>query len=334
MASKLLMIHGRGQASDAMTAAHPELLNEFIAQKKRQFVAGLAKGLVLSRMEQIPESDMIFPFYGNKFADLIADFERGGGAVPNLEIAGAEADTDANNIADVQAEMLGDMAAALGYDSRTELGYLGHTPPAVEEEGIVDRLLSIPFIAGALQFVSRKTGVPNDIIEQHLSDVAYYIGNDDMRQAVLGIVRKALNDATNPGDSVVVLGHSLGSVVAYDLLAQRDDVVKQLNVSLFVTAGCPLGLKVVKKRVIGFSGDGLPRVPAVVPNRAGGWLNAFDPKDIVALIHPLAPEFAPSGPGQIVDEQTNNPSGPHAIIDYLADPDVAAPIARAMRLTP
>jgi hypothetical protein len=67
-----------------------------------------------------------------------------------------------------------------------------------------------------------------------------------------------------------------------------------------------------------------------VPAHPGAWINAYDVLDVVALIHPLAPEFQQRSERQIVDERTNNPSGPHNIVDYLADPDVAAPISRAM----
>ena len=139
-----------------------------------------------------------------------------------------------------------------------------------------------------------------------------------------------MKSKTSPGDSLVVIGHSLGSVVAYDFLAARNDrTVADRTIKLFVTAGCPLGLKPVKSRLLGVRAKQRPSVPKVVPSRVGAWINAYDPLDVVALIHPLAPEFKPSSRGQIADIQTHNPSGPHNIIDYLADPDVAAPVGRA-----
>jgi hypothetical protein len=75
----------------------------------------------------------------------------------------------------------------------------------------------------------------------------------------------------------------------------------------------------------------LVAVPANVPTRPAAWLNAYDVLDIVALVHPLAGTFRESVAGQLADERTHNPTGPHAIEDYLADPDVAVPIARAMK---
>ena len=76
---------------------------------------------------------------------------------------------------------------------------------------------------GALQFLSRKTSVSGLIIRRHLADVAYYVGRNEMRETVLDVVRTAVQENSSPGDDVIVLGHSLGSVVAYDLLAANDD---------------------------------------------------------------------------------------------------------------
>jgi hypothetical protein len=71
-------------------------------------------------------------------------------------------------------------------------------------------------------------------------------------------------------------------------------------------------------------------VPACVPRAAGGWLNAYDVLDVVALVHPLAGTYAEAVGGQLSDERTHNPTGPHSIEDYLSDPDVAGPIGRAL----
>jgi hypothetical protein len=56
------------------------------------------------------------------------------------------------------------------------------------------------------------------------------------------------------------------------------------------------------------------------------WLNAFDVRDFVALVHPLGNFYS----GELRDERTHNPSDPHSIQDYLADPDVARPLGRVL----
>ena len=126
----------------------------------------------------------------------------------------------------------------------------------------------------------------------------------------------------------MVVGHSLGTVVAYDLLTKLPGTYR---VRQFVTAGSPLGMPVVKRHLLGgAAGQPKPAVPGAVPRRSGGWLNAYDVLDFVALLHPLAGDFAETVPGQVSDERTFNATGPHSITDYLSDPDVAGPIGRAL----
>jgi hypothetical protein len=74
-----------------------------------------------------------------------------------------------------------------------------------------------------------------------------------------------------------------------------------------------------------WNASGKRRGPAVHGNQVP-WLNAYDVRDFVALVHPLADSYdAP-----LQEERTFNPSDPHSIQDYLSDPDVARPIGRAL----
>lgn len=335
MATKILMIHGRGQATnDPDVRNNPTRLAEYVNSRKRDFLAGLAKGLVLADRPPVRAEDTVFPFYGNDFQDTIDAFEKTGGTPPVLEaaIAGAAVESsggggsdEIRELADLQATMLEDLAARLDYRAERELEYAGESG----QELALSDFLNVPVITGALQFLSRKTGVPAVIIRRHLADVAYYLGRTDMRDTVLNIVRRAIDDNTDPHDELIVIAHSLGSVVGYDLLNDPRHSVGR-RVKLFVTAGSPLGLKVVRAKLLGKTAGKPAGVPSALPRSAKAWINAYDVTDIVALIHPLAPEFRADPQGQLVDERTHNPTGPHAIIDYLADPDIAAPISRAM----
>ena len=181
-------------------------------KKKLPFLAGLAKGLVFARRPPIDESDVIFPFYGNAFNGIIKQFESTGGTVPELEsVAAAElglesvADDDALELSRLQAELLRDMAERLQYDAQNELSHSGQE--SVFPEGVsANDFLKIPYMTGALQFLSRKTSVSGLIIRRHLADVAYYVGRNEMREAVLDVVRTAVQENSAPGDDLVVLG--------------------------------------------------------------------------------------------------------------------------------
>ncbi|HWS37658.1 MAG TPA: hypothetical protein VN408_33635 [Actinoplanes sp.] len=322
MAPSLILIHGRSQAGDARIASDPARLAAHVAAKRRTWLGGLANGLIRAGQPPVDESTVLFPFYGNVFADTIARFQQHGGRTPDLELM----DRTEPAVTEVRSRALLETAAALDFDAARELGYLD--PEAAEQELGFGDLLRSPVLRAALQFVARKTGVPEVVIENFLDDVACYLRLPEMRRTVLDVVRNELTSRFPDGRELVVIGHSLGSVVAYDLLTELPGhyPVRQL-----VTAGSPLGLPVVQRNLLGAGPDGKPPIPAPVPDRDGAWLNAYDVLDVVALEHPLAGRFHGGRPGRLRDERTHNPSGPHSIADYLSDPDVAGPIGRALR---
>jgi hypothetical protein len=333
MTTTLLLVHGRSQASDDEVARDPAWLEAYVRAKKRSWLGGLAKGLLAAGRQPVDEAAAVFPFYGNDFADAIKAYEAGGGRRPELEILADAAAPDDAALVDTKAATLLDAATALGFDPAKELSYsdpdVGGSVAARDPEqelGWGDAL-RLPVLRSALQFVSRKTGAPTLIIERFLDDVAYYLELPDMRETVLGVVERGLREAVPDGGDVVVIGHSLGSIVAYDAMTRLPD---RYRVRLLVTAGSPLGYPIVQKNLLGKQAGQPPSIPAPVPRQPGGWLNAYDELDIVALVHPLAGTYAEAVGGQLSDERTHNPTAPHSIEDYLSDPDVAGPIGRAL----
>lgn len=336
MTSTLLFIHGRSQESTDEIARDAQRLSAYVEAKKRGWLGGLAKGLLAAGRPPVDASKVLFPFYGNALAAAIRSYEAAGGRRPELEIFAEDASAQDAAVLETKAAVLLDAARALNFDAAKELGYadpeageeLAARPPSEDMELGWGDALRLPVLRAALQFLSRKTGAPTVIIERFLDDVAYYLEAKDMRETVLGVVEDELEARLPAGGDVVVVGHSLGSIVAYDLLTR---LRASHNVRLFVTAGSPLGFPIVQKNLLGKQAGSPPAVPANVPTRPAAWLNAYDVLDIVALVHPLAGTFRESVAGQLADERTHNPTGPHAIEDYLADPDVAVPIANAMR---
>ena len=333
MASTLLFIHGRSQASDDEVGRDPARLEAYVRAKKRSWLGGLAKGMLAAGRQPVDEAAVVFPFYGNDFADAIKAYEAGGGRRPELEILADAAAPDDAALVDSKAASLLDAATALGFDPVKELSYSDPdvggsvaTRDPSQELGWGDAL-RLPVLRSALQFVSRKTGAPTLIIERFLDDVAYYLEMPQMRETVLGIVEQGLRRAVPDGGDVVVIGHSLGSIVAYDAMTRIPD---RYRVRLLVTAGSPLGYPIVQKNLLGKQAGQPPSVPAAVPRQPGGWLTAYDVADVVALVHPLAGTYTEAVGRQLSDERTHNATGPHSIEDYLSDPDVAGPIGRAL----
>jgi hypothetical protein len=330
MPATLLFVHGRSQESSDEVARDPARLAAYVEAKKRGWLGGLAKGLIAAGLPAVDPGTVLFPFYGNRVAETIAKFEAGGGRRPMLEDTADDATGDQAALAEAKGEVLLDVAASLGFDPARELAY--YDPEAAraaarEEAFGFGSLLRVPVLRAALQFVGRKTGTPSIIIEQFLTDVAYYLKVPAVRDVVLDVVLGELRSRLPGGGDVVVVAHSLGTVVAYDALSRLPAAYR---IRQLVTAGSPLGYPVVQRHLLGARRDGPPPVPAALPVSRGAWVNAYDVADFVCLIHPLAGRFTEAAGGQLRDERTHNAGGPHAIEDYLADPDVAGPVGRAL----
>jgi hypothetical protein len=120
-------------------------------------------------------------------------------------------------------------------------------------------------------------------------------------------------------DTRIIIGHSLGSVVAYESahrLAQP--------LPLLLTLGSPLGLQTI---VI----DRL-RPPPSFPPRVGRWANVADRDDIVAAEPDLRPLFAgdPAASSRFEGIPVDNGSAPHSPVHYLGKIAVGRAISEAL----
>ncbi len=101
-----------------------------------------------------------------------------------------------------------------------------------------------------------------------LDDAKNYARSADVRAAVHSIVLASL-EAVPAGSRIVILAHSLGSVVAADIIKKLPE---GLYVPALVTIGSPLGA------ITEFRGRDLDEFPF---DRLGAWVNIFDPRDPV-----------------------------------------------------
>lgn len=328
MTTGLVMIHGRSQQTPDSARTNPDLVNAHIDSMQRRWLAGLAKGIVLADLQPLDTATPVFTaFYADIFVDAIAAYIANGGIAPDLEFRRREDGFDVT----AQDELVFELAEALGFQPSahmtSHLPGAGHADEAwnARSQGLEFKwttLLESSMVHAALSFVARKTGVAEIVIERFLTDVAYYLDIPQIREAVLTAVQAAIEKAGATCDEIVVIGHSLGSIVAYDAFTFLSPRVR---VSLLVTPGAPLGLPIVQRNLLP-PRQPLPRAVPNVDGHAVPWLNVFDVRDPVALIQPLSGVYD----GPVHDERTANPSDPHSIEDYLSDPDVARPIRRAL----
>jgi pimeloyl-ACP methyl ester carboxylesterase len=149
----------------------------------------------------------------------------------------------------------------------------------------------------------------------NLKQVAAFLGRPDVKERAL---QRVAGEVT--GDTRVVIGHSLGSVVTYEYLARFSPP----QVELLVTLGSPLGIpNLVFERLTPAPARGV----GVWPGQVGRWVNVAEPDDVVALRKQLAPLFAaPAGRDAIKDHLVDNGDEPHAVSRYLN----AAPTGAAL----
>lgn len=286
MSKTIVLVHGRRQEFK-----DPNDLT-------RMWLDGLDIGLRSAGLAAVDRATVTMPFYGN---ELYRITEESASVRIRLESASDEPGpfhpAMPPDVGRLERELLREQALAAGVSALAPDGEL-------RQEGL-ESVLSWGPARRILDSLSRRTRVDQAIITDYLRDVAVYLSVG--REAILSCVRSGI-----PAEGeIVLLSHSLGTVIARDLLV--DDSLRH-RTTLWVTAGSPLGLDAVRKN-LSPGGSGNPGLT---------WVSAYDVNDIVAIGHPLAPKW---GMPAVLDIEVENGSEPHDIAKYLAHTSVAKHIA-------
>ena len=142
------------------------------------------------------------------------------------------------------------------------------------------------------------------------------------------LMRESLLERMQPGGGpFIVIGHSQGSMIAFDVLSDLDP--NKYRVPLFVTIGSPLGITEVQDQVKIL----LRKSRLTVPRCVQRWLNVCDPGDPVAADSTLRDDF--SGGSVIEDVEAVNldsPAHPHSGSGYLRLDVVRRAVRDAVRV--
>jgi hypothetical protein len=177
-------------------------------------------------------------------------------------------------------------------------------PPTVEES--LAAILPLP--------ASLRRLLLRQLLQQLIPDADAYFFTDQ-RQPIRERLRQALNAVAGP---VVLVGHSLGSVIAYDVLSEAAFAASA--VPLLVSLGSPLGYTEIQDVVT---------KPLRLPAPVQLWANFADPLDLIALDTSLADEF--QGAPRIIDALVNNLSpNNHAVCGYLRASRVRSTVTAAV----
>ncbi len=153
------------------------------------------------------------------------------------------------------------------------------------------------------------------LTELFLADVRDFFFDADKRRRMEQSLRERLDVGGGP---FIVIGHSQGSMIAYQVLRQLRKA--DCDVRLFVTIGSPLGIQEVQDELAAL----VPDAPLAVPECVDRWLNVAERLDPVALDADLSNDYTPNNRGVGIDNVVGlriNPeweSNPHSGTGYLS----------------
>lgn len=281
---KLIMIHGRGQAGKEP------------AGLKREWLDALTYGCARAGVA-LPQTTAIeLPYYGDLLAELVAQ------ATQPVGPAGtAKGQLDDPTTA-LRAALLEQLARHAGLSAHDVQLALGNTAIARGPQ-------HWEWVQAILRTFDRLPGINSRVIDLFTRDVAVYLTYPEVRRRVDAVVAAAL-----PDEPCVVLAHSLGSVVAYNVLRERPELPRYPRL---ITVGSPLGIRAIRQRL---------DTPLVSPRCIGHWFNAYDDRDVVALAPLDESTFNVLPAIENKRDVLNFTDNRHGIAGYLADPVVASKI--------
>lgn len=265
------------------------------AQLLTEWTPPLSDGLTLAGGE-LPEEGLSCAFYGDLFRP---PGTRAGGA-PNYRVKDVD-EADEELLFQLWAEAARSDSTVVSPDADVRRG----TPRSVQ--AAVRTLMRSRFFSNMAE--SAFIGA--------LKQVTSYMGDPAIKDAAQSRVNSAVTEETR-----VLIGHSLGSVVAYEALHRFGREPTWANVRTFVTLGSPLGISnLIFHRLTPPPSGGTGACPAV-----DRWTNISDDADVVALVKGLNPLFG----DPVVDAFVHNGATVHKISPYLSAVETGRAVAAGL----
>lgn len=122
----------------------------------------------------------------------------------------------------------------------------------------------------------------------HLRDLRRYVHNDnDIAEYTRRLLKVPLRAADRSERPVLLIAHSMGSVIAYDALWQMSSKPGDASVDTFMTMGSPLGQHYIQRRLLSHGAVGAERFPRNI----GEWLNISAVGEFTAIDMKLRNDF-------------------------------------------
>ncbi len=288
---KLIFIHGRAQGE----------FEEKIL--KETWIKTLNEGLSKSGLSlPISEDDIHFPYYGKLLDKLVLEFNK-----PVEEVIKKGTESGSND-----ARFFHDFLAEIAENANVSIEDIDlENTDEVKEKGP----LNWGWVQCILKAIDKKSSWSEASLKKFTYDVFLYLTIPAIREEINEAIKKILDE----DEACVVVGHSLGTVVAYNILREMPN----LKACKFITLGSPLGVTAIKKYL---------KTPIKMPECVrNGWYNAYDERDVVAL-NALDKKIFNISPSIINNNKVKNQTdNRHGIIGYLNDKEVANEIYDALQ---
>lgn len=126
-------------------------------------------------------------------------------------------------------------------------------------------------------------------VELHMRDLRRYVRNvNDIGEHTREMLKMPLRAAHESHRPVLLIAHSMGSVIAYDSLWEMShDARDELQLDVFLTMGSPLGQNYLQRRILGHDLSGTARYPENIRR----WINLAAVGDMTAIDPVLKNDF-------------------------------------------
>lgn len=171
------------------------------------------------------------------------------------------------------------------------------------------------------------------IIKSYFHDLNAYYSDEisDNIQSVKEILRNRLKSLLieHKNDDILLIAHSMGSIIAFDVLSLFED---EVQIDTLITIGSPLGLPAVLSKIanelkLKNHKTGRLSAPVSIKNY---WYNFSDLEDRIAINYKLNDDFLESSNGlKVIDFVVSNNyvskriHNPHKSYGYLRTPEFA-----------
>ena len=306
--AQILLVHGIGQQSSSAAKQQAEWLPSLVkgvlasGHPDAALVATQVTASTVPDQNGPPLAQMVF------YGDLYLSTGTQGGEAP--------ASPAAEVLAEALAVALLTRAAAshdpqLAYEADNALSQAYPDRDGAQGTGALVRG-AVAVLDGNAKLTRRIFGVLQKA-DKNLLQVTRYLTEDGLRAAVQARVTALLDDSTR-----LVIGHSLGSVVAWEACQTVGRPLPML-----ITLGSPLGLNSVV----------YPRLrpqPPTWPSYVHRWVNVAHPNDVVAVEPNLGPLFSAPAGLTIECHTPLSKHDHHAIAGYLEEHATGRAIADAL----